>query len=220
MEWESLRKEVEFLKGCQLQYFLLSVTSVVAFIGLLRLGPSDFATLENTYPWIFLVPLMIVVPCWLIYFDKAKSIGRIVGYIMILEEFMLADDNETRSKFVGWERSLAKFRKAFVANTLRRKDNLYPLTRIEQFWRVLTLRSTNKYWTYHFYAFGSASAICVLLSSYLRINTPIVFWLVVAAYLFLLGYTLEQLRRLVFGRNSYVAHEDAWRRMLFENTGE
>jgi hypothetical protein len=74
MQWESLRREVEFLKGCQLRYFLFSVTSVVGFIGFLRVDQSSFRQIERAFPWIFLTPLLIVIPCWLIYFDKAKSI--------------------------------------------------------------------------------------------------------------------------------------------------
>jgi len=40
-EWESLRKEQEFLKRCQLQYFLFSITVVGLFIGLSHLHGDD-----------------------------------------------------------------------------------------------------------------------------------------------------------------------------------
>lgn len=220
MEWESLRKEQEFLKGCQLRYFLLSITSVVAFVGLLNMGPNNIHDFEHEIPWIFLSPLMIIIPCWLIYFDKAKSIGRIVGYLMILEELLLSQNNNVIDSFIGWERSLAKFRHDFITNKLNRNDNVYDLNFWDQAFRLIFLRSTNKYWTFHFYAFAAASFMCLLLSTTEIENAPKIFWASVAIFICVMIYTFEQLRRLVFGRNSYIAHERKWRETLLEQIAE
>ena len=55
---------------------------------------------------IYLVPLVVLIPCWWGFFDKAKTITRIVGYFRILEQLALVDGGgtlDTIDRFLGWE---------------------------------------------------------------------------------------------------------------------
>jgi hypothetical protein len=57
---------------------------------------------------IYLIPLIIIFPIWLIFFDKATTISRIVGYYNILEQILNGVHPET--KYIGWENSLQTLR--------------------------------------------------------------------------------------------------------------
>ncbi|HHJ19552.1 MAG TPA: hypothetical protein ENJ84_06950 [Gammaproteobacteria bacterium] len=108
-EKDFLRAELQHLKHCQLKYFSLSITVTGVIFGV-------GAKLESSFDGaIFLAPLLVVIPCWWIFFDKAKTISRIVGYYRVLEE--LVNGSECY-KYIGWENSLEKFRQHQQAGEL------------------------------------------------------------------------------------------------------
>jgi hypothetical protein len=214
MEWADLRKEQEFLKNCQLRYFILSITVGGLFGGLIRISQDQLQTSLDKYPWVFFSPLLISIPCWWVYFDKAKTIARIVGYLRILEELMLSADTTNQTKFKGWERSLGDFRKEYSKGTLKRNDNIYNFSPLKQFLLVISFRSTHKYWTMHFFAFSVISLVCVILGAGARDQSPNIYWAVVAIFAIVFVVTFRILVKLIFGRNSYYAHEQAWRKIL------
>jgi hypothetical protein len=43
---------------------------------------------QTLFAW-HIFPLVVLIPCWWGFFDKAKTITRIVGYIRILEGILL-----------------------------------------------------------------------------------------------------------------------------------
>jgi hypothetical protein len=59
------------------------------------------------YGFLFLTPLVFLLPSWSIFFDKAKTITRIVGYQRIVEKLLLGT---CHVKYQGWENALSKFR--------------------------------------------------------------------------------------------------------------
>ncbi|MCF8057247.1 MAG: hypothetical protein K9K37_11500 [Desulfocapsa sp.] len=70
-EQRILRSELTQLKGCQIQYFTLSITGTAAFFGLAAMS-SENAILGVA----FLSSLAIILPCWWIFFDKTNTITR------------------------------------------------------------------------------------------------------------------------------------------------
>jgi hypothetical protein len=134
----------------------------------------------------------------------------------VLDDLMLSDDKAKIRKFPGWEQALARFRHKFMSRSLTREDNVFGLTRLAQFWRALRFDTAHKYWTFHYYAFAISSGICVLMASTDAKEFPIIFLSIVAIVIATLLHTAELLRRLIFGRNSYPAHEAAWRKLLFD----
>ena len=99
-EMDTLRQELRHLKDCQVRYFLLSLVASITAFGLASRA-------DNHTPQLYLAPLVVILPCWWTFFDKASSITRIVGYYRILEQIVLQKD---RHQYLGWESSLAAFR--------------------------------------------------------------------------------------------------------------
>jgi hypothetical protein len=119
-EMHGLREELRDLKGYQFRLvsiaalitgFLLSLTRIRLDTGL-SVPPGQS---------LYLLPLIVVLPSWCIFFDKTKTITRIVGYCRLLEA-ILNNEREARY-FAGWERSLGRFRKesAAIISTLHRR---------------------------------------------------------------------------------------------------
>jgi hypothetical protein len=53
---------------------------------------------------VYLYPLCVLLPSWMVFFDKATTIARIVGYYRVIEGLML---NQLRAaSFPGWENAL------------------------------------------------------------------------------------------------------------------
>lgn len=103
-ELRMLRSELTQLKACQLQYFTLSVTGTAALFGLAATrNDSTFLGLA------FLAPLAIILPCWWIFFDKATTITRIVGYYRVIERFLREYPGRSEC-YVGYETALALYR--------------------------------------------------------------------------------------------------------------
>lgn len=106
-ELELLRKELRDLKDCQLKYFTLSITTTGLILGVIaRFGPDT--TVPDIFYLLPLVPLAIVLPSWFVFFDKAKTITRIVAYYRLLESLIIGNIS---FNFIGWENSVALFRK-------------------------------------------------------------------------------------------------------------
>ena len=102
-EREQLRSELAFLKSCQIRYFELAIIAagaVLAVVG--QLG-------DKANPVVFLAPLVVVLPCWWVFFDKATTITRIVGYSRLLEGMLRRPGDDTFA-YIGWENALAAFR--------------------------------------------------------------------------------------------------------------
>ena len=84
-EISALRQDLQDLKRCQLQYFTLTLTGTGAILGLAAIFSESFRGLA------LLAPLCVILPNWVIFFDKATTITRIVGYQRALEEQARAD---------------------------------------------------------------------------------------------------------------------------------
>ncbi len=246
-EMHSLREELRDLKGYQFKLvsiaalitgFLLSLTRVRLDVGL-------SVPLQSVPPSqsLYLLPLIVVLPSWCIFFDKTKTITRIVGYCRLLEATL---NNQREAKyFVGWERSLGRFRKesnAVVSNLKTRKlVGSRPRSLTQRFIKVsswarhftltVLLIESQRYWTLAYATFLTLSAVCLWVP--IRLRYPIgletrraVFhltswgpdsFLLIAATGFTAycaAFNGVVLSRLMWGQHSYDSMEEIWKQVL------
>lgn len=119
-EMEILRKELHDLKECQFRF--LSTTPILTgfLLGLPQIfGKVEMRPSEPHSPLYLtsLLPLLVLLPAWWVFFDKAKTVTRIVGYYRVLEGVVRGE--LTPSHFPGWERSLEIFRRAKTEEILQ-----------------------------------------------------------------------------------------------------
>jgi hypothetical protein len=208
-EQKARDEELKFLKDCQVRYFYLAVVATAAVLSLL---PHRASLPLNA-------PLLIVLPCWWIFFDKATTISRIVSYKRLLETALIeqAKDQPARTfKYVGWETALSYFREH--EKELKKK---YGPKRsfacvIALTFKLFFLRHSHKYWMLNFYTFSILSISILLISSqndkanglsilYSRIIIGLL------TYIFL--STITTVYSLVFGNNSYYVNEQVWKHL-------
>lgn len=208
----SLRKELEFLKGCQVRYFVLSVTTTGVIVGIAaRPGtvPADAV--------IYLAPLLVVLPCWWIFFDKGTTISRIVAYVRVLEDLRRAGATDP-SLYVGWENALDRFRQSRTEGTWMRRFGrwiggwvwglLYGI-------RALLLLTTHKYWVLNYWTFLALSGASLWLANATAYSSSRNLWIVFASLVgFTAVYNLGVLGRLSFGQSSYRCNYDLWNNVL------
>jgi hypothetical protein len=204
-ERSDLRKELQFLKECQFKYFSLAVT-----ISGLIVGVADkFNTSTQDDRGVLLAPLLVVLPCWYIFFDKATTITRMVAYLVVLER-IISGDNTYR--FLGWENAIFKYRD--LASEIKGWD------RVKHYWKGIAsgvaalapLRSVNRYWMLCWLTFAglSAASLWLGLSSS---STPLyAFSAVLSAGIAI--STLLLLMQLVGGNASYKANVNKWEKYL------
>ncbi len=207
-EREQLRSELAFLKNCQVRYFELAIIAagaVLAVVG--ELG-------DSTRPIVYLAPLLIVLPCWWVFFDKATTITRIVGYSRLLEGMLLRPDRTTFA-YIGWENALAVFRLEQQPRSYGRKLLDY----LRGLWlgvrHGLTFKSTQRYWIINWYTFLVLGVACWMVAtrSGMSINS-LEARLSLVALLTSVVHNLSVLGHLVYGDYSYTGVQETWRRVL------
>ncbi|MCX9078662.1 MAG: hypothetical protein OIN84_11885 [Candidatus Methanoperedens sp.] len=157
-EYSMLRQELQNLKNCQITFLTYAVTATGVLLGLaVNLQKADTQGNPPMLGAFYLIPLTILLPFWWVFFDKATSITRIVGYFRLIETAIL--DHEFRPKFIGWENSLTEFRKWF-GKTGEKPESPQDGT------RVFFLLTPHRYWILTFYTFGGLSLLCLLISYY------------------------------------------------------
>jgi hypothetical protein len=205
-ERENLRNELHFLKNCQLQYFILSVAAAGAIAGFGK-GISNNST-------IYLAPLLVILPCWWIFFDKGTTISRIVAYLRLIEG-MILKNRATPYVYIGWENSLFLFRK--------NQQKLKFLKRLSHYlvgiWMGLiwstTLLTTHKYWAINWYTFFGLGFTSLWLSSPSKDTLLGIPW-IIFLILFIIStiHNLSVLGRLTNGYYSYDENLERWKEVL------
>lgn len=207
-EQTKLRAELAHLKDCQLRYYSLSVaaTGVLVSIGT-QLPPKSESSVY------YLAPLLIVVPCWWIFFDKATTITRIVGYLRLLDDFFRHSNDRYAPRHLGWETALQ----------LRRSDKeaSRPSGAVE--WtkgykialkEVLPLKTGHRYWGFTWYTFFFLSATCLALawlSSGPTFSKTYLALVATSAIVFVTTlYNLYLVGDLAGGRRSYEHNYSEW----------
>jgi hypothetical protein len=220
-EIDALRIDLQELKKCQVQYFTLAISGTGATLGLAAILQTSFKGVA------LLAPLAIIIPCALVFFDKATTITRLVGYIRILEEQLRESKNCYQD--LGYENALAEYR--IHEYDAWKKVRLTITGKIPNLWVLLSLRTRHRYWMINWYTFEILAFICCL-GSYTLLTNKIVdlflpfgihlslpertLWTGSAFVLVLLTtyYTLQIVISLTRGRLSYNACTQIWRYIL------
>lgn len=236
-ELNLVRTDLRELKRCQLQYFTLSITGAGAILGIVApLQGRIFQNLEtNLAALALLAPLLILLPCWLIFFDKANTITRLVGYQRTLEDFLVdsAFKNGTYiTHYIGLENALSIMReKEWELDAAL--DNPATQISLASIWNMIILRVRNRYWMINWYTFAALSFVsCTLGYNFLGVQVQTfifpfglgfmlperTLWGGGAFLLFVIVsiYTMLQVRQLALGKRSYDAYADKWRKLLLQ----
>lgn len=79
-EYTLLKHELRDLKDCQVRVLTFSIIGTGLILGFI----GEYASkLHGSSMW--LLPLVVLLPSWWIFFDKATIIARIVGYLRVIE---------------------------------------------------------------------------------------------------------------------------------------
>jgi len=220
----ALRDELHSLKRCQITYFTTAITATGVLLGIgglqLKLNGLHWAS--------FLFPLVVLLPCWWVFYDKAKSIARCVGYYRLLESILL--NQKAAKKFVGWENALRNRREMSSAE----KKKLLATKNLAAWGNFLvffTFKANNRYWLIIYHTFFWLSAVC-LVSSFMMLGTvssvgdrvalipeALVLeysFLVLVSVFFLLSafFSARTVLHLLYGKHSYDFNENIWREVL------
>ncbi len=204
-----VRGELRELKKCQVNYFALSVTATAAMFGLAA-APHELLSGGAGY----IAPLLILLPCWWIFFDKASTITRNVGYTRILEE-MIAMYPQLSFRYLGFENSLAHFRSEEDQGRGVALEDIPELKR-RHLRSVITLRTRHRYWTVNWYTFALLSALCCILGYFQADPGPIKTLAIIGGVLtaFSAISTLIIVARLICGKYSYDYYTACWRKFM------
>jgi hypothetical protein len=233
-----LREELHKLKGCQITFLTTAFTATGALFGLIKFLPSEGHAALG-----YLVPLVVILPAFCFFFDKARTITRIVGYYRILENIL--NKSATMKEFPGWENALALKREhefpsadeglSFKERFNRFKERLKEFRQVsltkkgfkrfaERFLRFLPVfvtRPPHAYWSMGYWTFSLLALLCIGISWYGAHTTapPSVvgfrlLYLAIGIAAVAWCRNLVGLWKLTVGRNSYEANYEFWRERL------
>lgn len=230
-EHDALRKELIHLRWTQIQFFTFAITSTLVYFGIiLRGGEISFAYFRQSVVTAVLsfLPLIILIPSMWIFFDKAKTISRIIGYHLILEDILLG--KRDAPGFTGWENGLRIFRRHIRelendSQTVREK--IASIREIGTTGGNITevVLSNRGYMVVVFLVFAIFIAICLspmILYTVLNgreaflFNAPAVCLglFILALSLLFISYEYRTLKHLFFGKYTDLANREKWDRIL------
>jgi len=100
-QFHDLRAELGHLKTCQTSLLIFSSAGAGIFIGLLR---NESGYIHPAY--LLLFPLIFLLPLWIIFYEKARSIARIVGFLRVQEKLYMF---KSTLAVIGWESAMKKY---------------------------------------------------------------------------------------------------------------
>jgi len=156
-EHTNLRHEMNHLRICQMQFLSFGIAGSSMIFGLIfkeafpLIGSFSGRILLSLF---CLIPLCLLLPSLFIFFDKAKTFNRIVGYFYWVEK-ILCNDVKIK-KFFGWENALILFRDNINKN---KEETDLSIKNIS----LTKILFTNRlYWKYSFIFFTILMIICFI----------------------------------------------------------
>lgn len=208
-----LREEMNNLKNCQVTFLTIAVTGTALLLAL-----ASGATPNTPFGKVCYLPLVILIPAWWIFFEKAKTISRIVGYLRVIE--MLNFGPRGKNKFVGWENAQAKYRKFERDGKLQKPNDEDLKTNWSKFWDLLRCNAS-PYWMLTYSIFFALTISCSGLGVSYSIQTyshQITSLLLVSLVIIIVvGSSIRNflfIWHLVWGRYSYESNEYYWKKIL------
>ncbi len=207
-ERQALREELEHLRNHQMMFLTTSITAS----GLV-LGVATVLASKPNFGIAFLFPLIILLPAWWIFFDKATTITRIVGYYRILESLIL-QHCDTKN-FMGWENAIDELRDRTLRGEFNFSGNSNSKTRFVQLLEMLSLKTVNRYWVLCYYIFFGLSCLCVVIGI-VTLESRLYVLVLLPTLLFLISafWNAFLLWQLIYERHSYDHYEYCWVKVL------
>lgn len=174
-----LRTELGHLKTCQTTLFVCICTGFCLFFGVI--SKTNDLSLSN----LFLIPLILILPLWIIFFEKARTISRIVGFLRVQEKLYMY---HSPCAVVGWESAMREYKRKKKTWDDRYFDHMFEET------DNMKSPISSVYWFTVFCTFSLMAIICLIMSG-LFLKVPlfdkIIFFL--GLLLVVLGYELMRL---------------------------
>jgi hypothetical protein len=215
-ELSVVRTELQELKKCQLAYILASVSAASAVFGF-----SNKVVENNLFHcMMFLVPLLVILPCWMTFFDKANSITRMAGYCGVLESELQVDEDAAKRPpyYLGLETSLLEFREVENRKVQPTSWRLL-IDEPANVFKAIVLLTRHRYWTIGFHTFFLLAFACLILtwvfgspSEYGWLTRrSITFWAVVVNVVIVFLVTFKKWMELIVGKYSYTSVTEFWK---------
>jgi hypothetical protein len=203
--FHDLRTELGHLKTCQTSILILSATGAGLFFSLLR--TDSYIPPE----YLVLLPLIFLIPLWIIFFEKARTIARIVGFIRVQEKLYMYKSNLAA---IGWESAMKLYRS---------KQNIWDHRELDEYFKrsePSQSPTTSIYWFMVYCTFFSLITICLIIS---MIFLPIHFLqkinLVVAIVItFIISFPLLKLHKIGKKKNSNIESRHTDLKRYFKRT--
>jgi hypothetical protein len=219
-ELHELREELRDLKGYQFKLLSLAGAITGFLLSLTRLRLDREITAVPS-PLLYLLPLVVILPSWCIFFDKARTITRIVGYCRVIEKQLRHPQKLEPDEFPGWENSLALFRKyrQDIAEEVLAQHKPTFKQRLGHLRATILLIESQRYWVLTYYTFFSLCAVCLSIPlHFINVFHPSAWalegiFLGVATLLTIVTALFNGviLARLIWGVHSYDRLEDIWK---------
>jgi hypothetical protein len=228
-EYKMLREELKDLKTCQMQFLTYAVTATGLLFGIINWSSSDSSLPENvTFLNItaYLIPLIVILPAWMIFFDKTKSTNRIMGYLRVLERF--GQQNVESAKYIGWENAVDKARdfkyerlfKCYCITEFK-DQKAYREYRNKKIVDMAVLRTYQTYQMVVYYVFMIASLICIFFEGITLYQLNVDYFTVVkfiivptTLMVFVALTTYKTFIEVNMGKFSSDLHKIAWEKIL------
>src|SRR3989338_7497077 len=201
-----LRRGLEQLKDCQFKLFTFSIMTTGVILGWAGRYRDSVSSREFTSEGMWLIPLVVLLPSWWIFFNKARTIACIIGYCRIIEKILLGKQKDT--KMLGWENALKKFRSASNVTSGNRGYGLWENI------TVIVYTTTYNYWAITSCTFLVLSLMCLLMG--LKETNEFIVGFAIFCFGISVVWNGYILWTLVWGQNSYDSCEDKWQRVFNE----
>jgi hypothetical protein len=215
-EHELMKDDLFHLKDCQIKFIAFAVTATGFLLSILANGKSSEA--------FYLIPLIILLPGWCVFFDKAVTLARMLGYYTILEGLIVG--RYESKNFKGWERALGEYRENSEKKLMASKSSWKTISireKIGFFFEVVLLRRNIKpnYWHLIYSIFFWLSWLCIGLSissisTFLGQNIMSKLSILIIGFLTLIFSVsnLRTLHELEKGKYSCKSNNIAWKKIL------
>lgn len=109
LDFKLVREELRELKTCQITFLSISITATALILSVSnKFQSTDASNIPHIPSFVFLTPLIILIPAGIVFFDKAVTISRAVGYVRILEALKM--EKASTDNYCGFENSLGLWR--------------------------------------------------------------------------------------------------------------
>lgn len=212
-EYKEIKGDLRDLKACQRQYFFLSISGAGVILAVARY-------VEEHAGFPMLAALLLVLPCWRMFFDKASSVTRTSGYIAYLERQMSVPS----PIFVGYEQAVVAFRQRDDRGEFDEDSNKTADPKQQE--SQQSSKSRYGYWAINFWTYFLVCLICILSAAAwgvvnagaLPTGEKIVYWgsfsIAFAAFVWIFGSTHSDYALLKNGKFSYPRMHENWQKVL------